>query len=400
MQVPGVSAPGLADNAPMNTAPAFKDCLAQLVGTPSVSSTHAHLDMSNQAVCELLANWLEPLGFACEMQPVPGRSDKFNLIACRGRGDGGLVLSGHTDTVPFDETGWDSDPFTLTEVGARWHGLGSCDMKGFFGLCVQLAAEIKDHPLNQPLVILATADEESGMDGAKALLASGRRFGRHALIGEPTGLRPIRMHKGIFMDALRVRGRAGHSSNPAAGVNAVEGVHRALGAILRMRDELKTRETRPEFSVPYATLNPGCVHGGDSPNRIPAACELQFDLRQLPGQSLDDLRAELRGRIDQALQGEAWEWEHASLYEGTAAFETPAQAAIVKLAEKLTGSPAQAVNFATEGGYLNALGMQSLVLGPGSIDQAHQPNEYLAMDQIAPMLDILRGMVKNFCSEK
>ncbi len=383
----------------MIAAPAFADCLRTLVATPSVSSTVPRLDMSNQALCETLANWLQPLGFACELLPLPGQPDKLNLVASRGRGDGGLVLSGHTDTVPYDDSGWHSDPYRLTEGADRWHGLGSCDMKGFLALCVQLAAELKDVELQRPLIILATADEESGMDGARALQAAGHRFGRHALIGEPTGLKPVRLHKGIFMDALRVHGRAGHSSNPGAGVNALEGMHRALAVLLELREELRSRGARAEFAVPHATLNPGCVHGGDSPNRIPAACELQFDLRPLPGQDLAALRAELRQRIDAALADGAWDWEHESLFEGVDAFETPADADIVRCAEALTGSPAQAVSFATEGAYFNQMGMQTLVLGPGSIDQAHQPNEYLAMDQVSPMLDIMRGMVKRFCTD-
>ena len=289
----------MVDNRAMNAVPNFEQTLSRLIATPSVSSTVPQLDMSNRAVCEQLANWLEPLGFRCELLPVG--PDKLNLIASRGHGDGGLVLSGHTDTVPFDDSGWHSDPFTLKAAGDRWHGLGSCDMKGFLALCVQLAAELKDQKLDQPLIILATADEESGMDGAKALLQQGRPLGRHALVGEPTGLVPIRMHKGIFMDALKIRGQAGHSSDPDGGVNAVEGVHKALAALLALRDELTSRQTHAGFSVPHATLNPGCVHGGDSPNRIPAACELQFDLRPLPGMSLSALRQEARQRIDAAL---------------------------------------------------------------------------------------------------
>ncbi|MGJ8670225.1 MAG: acetylornithine deacetylase [Oceanococcus sp.] len=381
----------------MNAAPKFEETLRKLIATPSVSSTMPRLDMSNRAVCETLANWLEPLGFSCELLPVG--ENKANLIATRGRGDGGLVLSGHTDTVPFDENGWDSDPFALKENGDRWHGLGSCDMKGFLALCVQLAEELRDQDLKQPLIILATADEESGMDGAKALLNYGKPLGRHALIGEPTGLIPIRMHKGIFMDAVMIQGHAGHSSDPRGGVNAVEGIHKALAALLSFRDELMTRENNLGFSVPHATLNPGCIHGGDSPNRIPAACELQFDLRPLPGMDLRALRAEARARMDAALQEGQWKWQHEELFEGAEPFETAADAAIVKAAERLTDCEAQAVNFATEGGYLNQMGMQSLVLGPGSIDQAHQPNEYLAMDQITPMMGILRGLVKDFCYE-
>ena len=387
----------MVDNRAMKAAPTFEQTLSKLIATPSVSSTVPALDMSNRAVCEQLANWLEPLGFHCELLPVG--ENKANLIATRGHGDGGLVLSGHTDTVPFDDKGWHSDPFTLKRSEDRWHGLGTCDMKGFLALCVQLAAELRDQDLKQPLIILATADEESGMDGAKALLNEGKRLGRHAIVGEPTGLVPIRMHKGIFMDAVKIHGKAGHSSDPAGGINALEGIHKALAALLGMRDDLINRQTNPGFSVPHATLNPGCIHGGDSPNRIPASCELQFDLRPLPGMDLAALRQEARTRIDAALQGGQWQWQHQELFEGAQAFETPAHAAIVQAAERLTDCEAQAVNFATEGGYLNQLGMQSLVLGPGSIDQAHQPNEYLAMDQIAPMMNILRGLVKDFCHE-
>ena len=202
------------------------------------------------------------------------------------------------------------------------------------------------------------------------------------------------------MDVLKVRGKAGHSSNPAGGINAVEGVHHALAALLGLRNDLRSREQRPEFSVPHATLNLGCIHGGDSPNRIPASCEIQFDLRPVPGQSLEELRSEARARMDAALSDGQWQWEHGTVFEGAEPFETPADAAIVRAAERLTDCPAESANFATEGGHFNKMGMQSLILGPGSIDQAHQPNEYLALDQINPMLDIMRGLVKDFCHEQ
>ena len=128
----------------MKTPPGFEACLRELIATPSVSSTVEALDSSNHAVCALLANWLEPLGFRCELLALPDEPGQYNLVASRGRGEGGLVLSGHTDTVPFDDAGWHSDPFTLTEKGPHWHGLGTCDMKGFLGLCVQLAVELRD----------------------------------------------------------------------------------------------------------------------------------------------------------------------------------------------------------------------------------------------------------------
>ena len=166
--------------------PPLREMLAGLVAIPSVSSPDPALDQPNEAVVARLAEWLEALGFAVEVLPVPGRPGKANLVATLGRGPGGLVLAGHTDTVPFDAGRWSSDPFRLTEREGRLHGLGTADMKGFFPLVLEVAAELEARRLRAPLVVLATADEESTMSGARALAESGRPLGRHAVIGEPT----------------------------------------------------------------------------------------------------------------------------------------------------------------------------------------------------------------------
>jgi len=174
--------------------PSLKDRFAHLLALPSVSCTQAALDQSNRPVVELLANWLGDLGFTCELQEVT--SGKFNLLASLGSGPGGLVLAGHTDTVPYNESLWKSDPLRLDERDGRWYGLGSCDMKGFFAIAIEALLPLLDQPLRQPLLILATCDEESSMSGARALAAAGKPLARAAVIGEPTGLRPIRLHKG------------------------------------------------------------------------------------------------------------------------------------------------------------------------------------------------------------
>ena len=144
-------------------------------------------------------------------------------------GPGGLVLAGHTDTVPFDEGRWRSDPLGLSERDQRLYGLGSTDMKGFFPLAIAAAEAFRDTPLQQPLILLATADEESSMNGARALAAAGRPKARAAIIGEPTSLVPVRMHKGIMLEAVRVTGRPGHSSNPELGNSALEAMHAVMG---------------------------------------------------------------------------------------------------------------------------------------------------------------------------
>lgn len=374
--------------------------MQRLIGSPSVSSVSPEWDQSNAQVIDHLADWCESAGFRVERLPIAGHPGKFNLVATAGSGPDGLVLSGHTDTVPYDEARWDSDPFTLTERDDRWYGLGSCDMKGFFALVLEAIRDIDLGRLRQPLILLATANEESDMCGARSLLDTHRRLGRHAVIGEPTGLRPIRLHKGIAMEAIRLQGRSGHSSDPALGVSALEGMHQAMAELITWRHELQARYRNPLFAVEVPTVNLGHIHGGDNPNRICAHCELHFDIRPLPGMDLDQLRDEIDRRIGRRLRDSGLLYERVSLFEGTPAMETPAASPIVQATETLTGYSAGAVAFGTEGPYMNRLGMQTVIMGPGSIDQAHQPNEFLALDQIEPGRRIIRELVGRFCVDQ
>ena len=174
-------------------------------------------------------------------------------------------------------------------------------------------------------------------------------------------------------------------------------MHRVLGALLAFRDELTTRQTDPAFGVAHSTLNPGCIHGGDSANRIPALCSLDVDLRFLPGMSLSALRAEMHARAEQALVGSGLQLRFESLFDGNDAFLTERGAAIVKATEQLTGQAAGAVDFATEGSLLNELGMQTVVLGPGDIEQAHQPDESIPMARIEPTRILLTQLIRQFC---
>lgn len=368
-----------------------------LIALPSISSVSPAFDQGNRNVIDQLAEWLDDLGFETEIQELVPGGHKANLIATLGRGSDGLVLAGHTDTVPYDEGRWKHDPFAMTEADNRLYGLGTSDMKSFLAIAIEAARQYRPEDLKHPIVILATADEESSMIGAQALVDARTRLGRHAVIGEPTGMRPIRLHKGILMEAIRVRGASGHSSDPALGRNALEGMHQVLGELLAWREELQARHRNPMFQVPVPTLNLGHIHGGDNPNRICAQCELHIDIRPLPGMDLDELRHTMQQRLENRLAGSGLELELESLFGGTPAMETDAGAAIVQAAEQLTGHEAAAVAFGTEGPYLNQLGMDTIILGPGDIDQAHQPDEYLALDRIEPTLEILHGLIRRFC---
>lgn len=375
--------------------PALPRMFSDLLSTPSVSSTNPELDVGNDAVTAMLAEWLESLGFAVELMRVaPGKS---NLIATLGTGPGGLVLAGHTDTVPYDATGWTHEPLAATEANGRLYGLGSTDMKGFLAIVVDALRDLDARRLRAPVVLLATCDEETTMDGARALVAAGRPRARHAVIGEPTRLAPVRAHKGIFTTAIRVRGRSGHSSNPALGRNALEGMHAVIGALLELRRELEATHADRAFDVPAPTLNLGYVRGGDNPNRICGECELHIDCRTLPGMEIASVRALLEARVRDALAGSGLDVELVPLCAGTDALGTPATADIVRACETLTGHAAEAVAFATEGPFLSALGMDTVVLGPGDIAVAHQPNEYLDLATVEPTRALVRGLVERFC---
>lgn len=371
--------------------------IGRLIEAPSVSSTDPHLDTGNRAVVELLASWLEALDFRIEIMPLGARQDKANLIATLGEGEGGLVLAGHTDTVPYDAGAWRHDPFALTRSGGRLYGLGTADMKAFLALAVSAAAQVRPRDLAAPLVLLATADEESTMGGARALVEAGRRLGRYAVIGEPTGLRPRYAHKGIFMEAITVHGRSGHSSDPRLGASAIEGAHRVMSELLGWRAELQARYRDERFEYPLPTLNLGHIRGGDNPNRIPARCELHLDLRLLPGMDLDALRRELRERVRACLREAGLEVQFAPLFEGVPAFETDPSSPVVRAAEALSGHRAAALGLATEGPFFNRLGLETVIIGPGDVAQAHQPDEYLAEERLAPTVALLGGLIQRFC---
>ena len=375
--------------------PSFQEQFAALIAAPSVSCTQPNWDQSNAPVIELLAAWLGDLGFTCETQQIaPG---KFNLLASYGSGPGGLVLAGHSDTVPFDAALWQTDPLKLTEVGDRWVGLGSCDMKGFFALAIEAVRPLLDQPFKQPLLILATCDEESSMAGARALAEAGRPLGRAAVIGEPTGLKPIRLHKGVMMERIDILGQSGHSSDPALGHSALEAMQDVMGELRGLRAQWQREFNNPQFGVPQPTLNLGCIHGGDNPNRICGQCALEFDLRPLPGMDPEQLREAIRGKLQPLALKHQVRIDYGPLFPAMPPFEQSADAELVRLAERLTGHSAQAVAFGTEAPYLQQLGCETLVLGPGDIGCAHQPGEHLELARIEPTVALLRQLIQHYC---
>ena len=371
----------------------------QLVATPSVSSPDERFDQSNRGVIDLLAEWAAGLGFAVRIESLPGGAGKANLIATLGDGEDGLVLSGHTDTVPYAAERWTDDPFVLTERDGKLHGLGTADMKGFFAAALHAVTRFDPAALRQPITILGTADEESTMNGARTLVEQGARLGRYAIIGEPTGLQPIRKHKGVFYVQVTVGGKAGHASNPALGVNAIEGLQRVLVALQSWRDTIGDRYHDEDFEVPTPTLSFGRIRGGDSPNRICAECTLDVDIRLLPGMQRQAVVAELRDVVANALDGGPWTSDLRAVGGYADAFSGPSDAEFSSTVETLCGCSAKSALFGTEAPYLTELGLQTLVLGAGEIAVAHQPDEYVTIAAIERATDVYAKLIQRFCTD-
>jgi len=381
-----------------NKIPPFFELYQALIATPTISAFDSSLDQSNETLINLLAGWFEDLGFSVDVQPVPETRNKFNLIASIGQGTGGLLLAGHTDTVPFDDGRWTRDPFTLTEADNKLYGLGTADMKGFFAFILDAVRHIDASALTKPLYILATADEETSMAGARYFAASSQLRPDFAIIGEPTSLQPVRAHKGHIAQAVRITGHSGHSSDPARGVNAIDLMHESISGLIKLRNTLQERYNNPAFTVPYPTMNFGHINGGDAANRICACCELHLDVRPLPGLTLENLN-EL---ITEALEPVSSRWPGRlvveELHPPIPGYECPTDHHLVTVIEQLLGTRTEVVNYCTEAPFVQQV-CPTLVLGPGSINQAHQPDEYIDTAFIEPTRLLIGQLVDHFCAQ-
>lgn len=376
--------------------PEFIELYPQLIAIPTISAIESELDHANRPLIDLLADWFGTLGFRVAIQEVANSRNKFNLIATLGEGAGGLLLAGHTDTVPWDEGRWTQDPFQLTERNNRLYGLGSADMKGFFAFILDALRDLDLRKLTKPLTILATADEETTMAGARHFVQHTQLKPDCAIIGEPTSLRPVRAHKGHLAKAIRIEGQSGHSSDPDRGVNAIELMHSAISQLSELKNTLKNRYQHTDFVIPYPTMNFGHIFGGDAPNRICACCELHLDIRPLPGLALTDLQHLLMASLAPVMGRWPGRLTVKDLHEPIPGYECPSQHSIIKLIENLIGNKTEVVNYCTEAPFIQQL-CPTLVLGPGSIEQAHQPDEYLSCDFIEPTQQLIQNLIQHFC---
>ncbi len=351
---------------------------------------------SNLGLIEWVRDYLQGLGAATRLTYDPtGR--KANLFATLGDcRKPGLILSGHTDVVPVDGQSWDSDPFIATERDGKLYARGSADMKGFIGIILAQApkfvAALNQNRLDAPLHYALSYDEEVGCLGVRGLIRDLEESGIRpagCVVGEPTSMQPIIAHKGTHRFRCAVHGREAHSSYVTYGVNAIEYAARLVVFIRQLADRLAQLEQRDYgFGVPYTTLSTGVIQGGIAANVVPKDCVFQFDMRTLPQASPDALYQEIRAyaealakemRAVDANSGIDLQWT--SQTAGLAASETDA---IVQWALKLSGNASVGkVSYGTEAGLFQKMGVPTVICGPGDIAEAHRPNEFVALDQLA-----------------
>jgi acetylornithine deacetylase len=313
----------------------------------------------------------------------------------------GLMLSGHMDVVPAEEPGWRSDPFTMADAGDRLVGRGTADMKGFLALATNRLAALDRMALRRPLALLFTYDEEVGTLGARRFtesFAGADRLPRSVVIGEPTELRVVRAHKGMVRFRLAFAGKAAHSGYPHLGRSAIEPAARAIVALAELRRTMETErppnaDAFPE--VPFAALNVGTVAGGSAANVIPDRCELQLGIRLLPGMEVDDMAERVRAAVEKAVHGpfvlEALSESPAMILDDSAPIHRA-------LREALGQHESHTVMFASDAGWLRRAGFECVLFGPGSIEVAHQPNEFLPVAEFRRAGAILDGLIHRSCA--
>ena len=369
------------------------ETLRRLVAYPTVS-TDSNLDMIDD-----LAGLLESAGARVEVMRDDSGA-KANLWATIGpEVDGGIVLSGHTDVVPVADQPWSSDPFGMEERDGRLYGRGTCDMKGFIAACLTVAPMLAARVSNRPLHFAFTHDEETGCIGAGHLVEALRKRDYTpgvAIIGEPTSMRIIEGHKGCYEYTTEFTGLEGHGSDPDAGVNAVEYAARYIARLLALKEQLKARTPDgSKFRPPWTTINVGKAEGGVAHNVIASKASVEWDMRPVITADADFVKADLTDYVDDFLRPAMQAVDPgADIVTHTigevAGLEPMELNAARDLVAELTGANGtDLVAFGTEAGLFQSLGMDVVVCGPGSIEQAHKADEFVARDQLQACLDML-----------
>ena len=378
------------------------DMIAKLVAIPTVSRD------SNLELIDYVREYLR--GFGADVRlTFDDERRKANLFATLGpRSDGGLVLSGHTDVVPVDGQAWDSDPFKLIEKDGRLYGRGTSDMKSFIAIVLALLPEYAPR-LQKPLHIALSYDEEVGCIGVGRMIDDIVRTGvkpSGCLVGEPTLMSAVIAHKGKKSFRCNVRGRAAHSAYAPTAVNAVEAASEAIAYLKRIARRIRDGGPYDHgFDVPHTTVHTGVVRGGTALNIVPHECSFDFEVRHLPADDPDALIEELRQYVSRELEPEMRAVDPNTGFDFVQLSDIPAldvgpESPLVGLVHELTGtSDIGKVSYGTEASQFQRAGMPAVVCGPGSILQAHKPNEYIEVAQVEACTAFLRKLLARMTAQ-
>ena len=373
------------------------EILEKLIAFPTIS-----LD-SNQACVDWIIEYLEPLGARCQVSSdTPG---KANIFATIGPDlDGGLILSGHLDVVPVVGQDWSSDPFKLREEAGFLFGRGTCDMKGFIAVCLALAPEFAAAQLTRPVHFAFTYDEETGCLGAPVLLDELVKTGLRpsaAIIGEPTSMQIIEGHKGCCEYTVEFTGVEGHSSLPDLGLNALEYATRYVTELMRLRQELPSRAPKgSKFEPPHTTLQVCMLEAGIAHNVIPNKALVGWEMRPVQTSDLDYVRGKICAFTTDVLLPEMKSKHDAAdiqeiFISEVVGLEPDSDSEAVAIVRTLTGrNETDVVSFGTEAGLFQKAGVSAVICGPGSIEQAHKPDEYVSREQLSSCLHMVSRMVE------
>ncbi|NHK29265.1 acetylornithine deacetylase [Parvularcula flava] len=374
--------------------------LSRLVAHDTTSSK------SNLNLIEDVEAYLHGLGV--ETKRVANHDgSKTNLYAIVGPAEeGGVVLSGHTDVVPVTGQPWDTDPFTVTERDGKLYGRGTCDMKAFSAIGLSLVPEMQKAGLKKPLIFALSYDEEVGCLGAPDMIDEiVREVPRPAavIVGEPTMMKVIDGHKGISSFRTRVKGFTTHSSQTQRGVSAVMIAARLVTFIEDMARELRADAPENPFDPPYTTMTVNVINGGTQLNIMAADCSFDWDLRSIPG----DDPAEIHGRFTayaRQIEAQMKERDEGCSIETEWMTKAPCLAPrpdnpAADLVKAISGhNHTEVVPYAAEAGQFQQAGLSTVICGPGSIDQAHQANEFISLDQMRAGTDFMRRLVARMAS--
>jgi acetylornithine deacetylase len=381
--------------SPQDGTAADRDLLARLMAIDKTSGGPCNPALD--VVGELLTD------AGCAVYRLPGAGEgRDNLIAIAGPAGepGGLTLSGHIDTVPVGE-GWSSDPFTLTERDERWYGRGSCDMTGFVAMGTNLLTEARE--LRRPLALVLTSDEELGSIGAGMLVDQAESLPplpQACVVGEPTSLRVVRLHKGHLKFTIAIKGATGHTGTPEAGVNAIEGLRRVLGAIDQQRarlEDMRSDESPAFARVPSPVLAAVRVRSGSAWNVIPDEASVDCGLRVLPDQDAAVLLEEIRAAVDSALADWPLKWS-LDVYNDNPPMCTHRGSDIEVACRALVAQEQDiGVSYCSDGGHLGRLGMECVLFGPGDIAFAHRPDEFVPIAEMRMAREHLKRLIAARC---